>query len=221
MDTLSRLLSSRVKAELLRLLFGVDAAELHLREIARRAKLNDATVRQELRRLTDLRLVEVRRSGNRLYLCANRNHPLYPDLRALVLKTSGLADVLRSALGADGIRVAFVFGSLANGTEKPGSDIDLMVVGDLSLRQLARQLDGVSAQLGREINPHVFRPKELAARRHAKDHFISTVLAAPKIFVIGDDSELAGLGEQRLVTAAPELPAGNRRPAGHSRPRPE
>ena len=194
MSTLSDLFSSRVKAEVLRLLFGLDATELHLREIERRSGLADATVRQELKRLNQLHLVQVRRDGNRSLYRANLTHPLYGDLRNLVLKTSGLAEVLREALGELLIDVAFVFGSGGAGTSKPESDVDLMVIGDLSLRQLARTLAGTSEKLGRELNPHVFSAREFSRRRIDHDHFIRRVLDSPKVFVIGTQHELERLG---------------------------
>jgi predicted nucleotidyltransferase len=192
MDNLTRLLSSRVKAEVFRLLFGPDTRELHVREIARQAKLNDATVRQELKRLAGLHLVALRRDGNRAYYRAETNNPLYPDIRGIVLKTSGLIDILRQALGKKpGIRLAFVFGSVASGGEKPGSDIDLMVVGSVSLNQLSKWLSGVASDVGRKIKPHVFAPQEFARRRQERDHFVTSVLDAPKLFVIGTEDELA------------------------------
>ena len=195
MDSLSRLLSSRVKAEVFRLLFGPDARELHVREIARQAHLNDATVRQELKLLAGLRLVAVRRDGNRAYFRAERSNPLFPDIRNLVLKTSGLVDVLRQALaGRPGIRAAFVFGSLAEGTEKPASDVDLVVIGSISLRQLTKLLSGPASQLGREINPHVFTTQEFARRRREGDHFLISVLRGPKLLVIDSEHELSEVG---------------------------
>ena len=195
MDNLTRLLSSRVKAEVFRLLFGPDARELHVREIARRAKLNDATVRQELKRLASLHLVALRRDGNRAYYRAEASNPLYPDIRNIVLKTSGLVDILRQALVKEpGIRLAFVFGSLASGAEKLASDVDLMVIGSVSLRQLSKGLSGVVSRIGREINPHVFAPQEFARRRKEHDHFLASVLDAPKLFVIGTEDELAEVG---------------------------
>jgi predicted nucleotidyltransferase len=195
MSTLRLLFSSRVKAETFRLLFGLQNEELHVREMARRARLNDATVRQELKRLANLGLVLVRRDGNRSYYRANGEHPLYPDIRGLVLKTDGLADILRAALGDRGIEQAFVFGSLASGTEKPGSDLDLMVVGSIGFRALSARLRRVAAQLGREINPVVFSTAEFAKRKQSGDHFLATVLKAPKLFLIGDERELERLGE--------------------------
>lgn len=194
MNALADLLSSRVKAEVLRLLFGPGAGELHVREIARRAGLNEATVRQELRRLHRLGLVTNRRDGNRSLFRAATGHPLYPDLRGLVLKTSGLADVLREAIASPRIRVAFVFGSVAEGAEEPGSDVDLMVVGELTLRRLTKMLSGASSRLGREVNPHVLTPREFAHRTRARDHFLRTVLGDAKVFVIGDAHELGAVG---------------------------
>ncbi len=194
MDSLARLLSSRVKAEIFRILFGADAREVHVRELARQAGLNVATVRQELGRLSGFGLVRARRDGNRAYYRAETAHPLYPDIRNVVLKTSGLVDVLRQALGKARIRVAFVFGSMAEGSEKAGSDVDLMVVGPVSLRQISKQLSGVDSRLGREINSHVLTLEEFAKRKKDGEHFLTSVLAAPKLFVIGNDDDLAEMG---------------------------
>jgi DNA-binding transcriptional ArsR family regulator len=194
MNTLAELLSSRVKAETFRLLFGVSPQELHVREIERQSGLADATVRQELRRLSRLGIVESRPDGNRTYYRANTRHPLYPDIHNLVLKTSGLVEVLREALNSTEIELAFVFGSVAAGAERAESDVDLMVIGKLSLRQLSKLLSGVATGIGREINPHIFTTGEFARRKKAHDHFIISVLAAPKLFVIGNENELAAMG---------------------------
>lgn len=195
MNTLAELLSSRVKAEMFRLLFGATPRELHVREIERQSGLADATVRQELKRLSGLGVVEARLDGNRTYYHANTRHPLYPDIRNLVLKTDGLVEVLRAALDSPDIRLAFVFGSVASGAETAESDIDLMVIGTVSLRRLSKLLSGLATRIGREINPHVFTVEEFAQRRQARDHFLSTVLAAPKLFVIGNEDELTRLGQ--------------------------
>ena len=97
--------------------------------------MSDATVRQELKKLTRLGVVEARRDGNRTYYRASDAHPLYPDICNLMLKTSGLTDVLRAALGgAADIELAVVFGSVASAGAKAHSDIDLMVIGTIGLR---------------------------------------------------------------------------------------
>ena len=196
MSQLAELLSSRGRAEIFRLLFGPDRGEIHVRELERRTGLSDATVRQELKKLTRLGMVEARRDGNRTYYRANDAHPLYPDIRNLVLKTSGLMDVVREALGGPGdIELAFVFGSVAGDNMKAHSDIDLMVIGTIGQRQLSKHLSGLEAKLGREMNPHVLTSEEFARRANEGDHFITTMLRGPRLFVVGGEDELRRLGQ--------------------------
>ena len=194
MNRLAELLSSRARAEIFRLLLSGTGEELHVREIERRSGLNDSTLRQELRKLVRLDLVQSRRDSNRVYYRAKTENPLYPEIRNLVLKTSGLSDVLKSALMDKRIRVAFVFGSIAHGDEKAGSDVDLMVIGQLGLRDLSRLLSGIEEKIGREVNPHVLREEEFRKRIRAKEHFISSMMETPKIFLIGSQNELEAMG---------------------------
>jgi DNA-binding transcriptional ArsR family regulator len=134
-----------VRAEVLRLLFADASRELHLRDLTRQSGLGLGTVQGELEKLSASDLVTSRRDGNRRYYRANSTHPLFPDLQQLVLKTSGLRDVLAGALGdVKGIEVAFVFGSLASSGGKAASDVDLFVIGDAGLRGLATALRGIS-----------------------------------------------------------------------------
>ncbi len=195
MNTLADLLSSKVKAEVFRLLFGLQSQPLHLREMERRSGLAVATVRQELGRLTRIGLVEARPDGNRTYYAAREDHPLYSEISGLVLKTSGLADLLRNALRKEkGIRVAFVFGSLAQGREQAHSDVDLFSVGTVTLRQLSKLLTAATEKLGREINPNVFTLEEFRRRKRIGEHFLKNVLVEPRIFIIGDEHELGTVG---------------------------
>ena len=194
MNSLARLICSRVRAEIFRILFGVRSGELHLREIHRQTGFALGTVTQDLGKLVKLGLVTSRRDGNRIYYSANQRHPLYPEIRLLVLKTAGLAEVLSEALQAANIQCAFVFGSVAGGTEDADSDIDLMVIGEISLRKVSSLLSTVGNRLGREINPHVMSSVEFGRRVREKDHFVTSVLAAPKIFVEGSENVLEGMG---------------------------
>jgi predicted nucleotidyltransferase len=111
-----------------------------------------------------------------------------------VLKTTGLTTVLEKALGKKGIRAAFVFGSMASGEEEAHSDVDLMVIGNVGLRELSRRLAGVSETLGREVNPHALHVTEFRKRLDSGDHFITSVTASPKIFVVGGENDLTRLG---------------------------
>ena len=194
MNRLAELLSSRARAEIFRLLLSGPGEELHVREIERRSGLNDSTIRQELRKLVRLDLVQSRRDSNRVYYRAKTENPLYPEIRNLVLKTSGLADALKSALVDKRIHVAFVFGSIARGDETATSDVDLMVIGQLGLRDLSGLLSGIQEKIGREVNPHVLKDEELRKRVRAKEHFVSSVLESPKIFILGSHHELEAMG---------------------------
>ena len=195
MTELQDIVCSRVKAEILRLLFGLGRPELHLRELARQSSLSLGTVQQELRRLTRVGVVAARKDGNRVYYRANAHHPLHGELRSLVLKTSGLVGVLDQALQGEEIALAFVFGSVARGEPRADSDVDLMIIGTVGLRRLASLLTGVAERLGREINPHILTPEEFKKRKQGGDHLVKAVLASPKLFVKGTGHELEAMGQ--------------------------
>jgi predicted nucleotidyltransferase len=184
----------QVRAEVLRLLFADAKQELHLRELTRQSGLTLGTVQDELEKLSRADLVTNRRDGNRRYYRANSPHPLFPDLQQLVLKTSGLREVLVEAVhDLKGVSVAFVFGSLAGGAGTAASDVDLMVIGDAGLRVLAPRLRKASERLGREINPVTMTAAEFAKGRK-NSPFLGDVLKKEKLFVKGDADELARLG---------------------------
>ncbi|HMO49584.1 MAG TPA: nucleotidyltransferase domain-containing protein [Kiritimatiellia bacterium] len=194
MNVLAQLVCSRVRAEIFRILFGLRGGEVHLRDLQRQTGFTIGTVRQDIEKLNILGIVSRRRNGNRLYYSANKNHPLYPDIHQLVLKTIGLADVLGDVLAVDGIRCAFVFGSVAGDTAGADSDIDLMVIGSISLRKLSSLLSGLSDRLGREINPHVITAEDFSRRLRENDHFVTSVMDSEKIFVVGSPNELKTMG---------------------------
>jgi uncharacterized protein len=194
MNMLAQLICSRVRAEIFRVLFGLRGGEVHLREIQRQTGFAIGTVRQDIEKLVKLSLVNRRRDGNRVYYAANDSHPIHSEIRLLVFKTAGLADVLSAALKTEHIRFAFVFGSVASGLATAESDIDLIVVGEIGLRKVSSLLSGVGNKLGREINPYVLSPKEFTRRIDQKDHFLTSVLASPRIFVVGSEHDLAAMG---------------------------
>jgi len=194
MGLLPDILSSRARAEVFRLLFGLSIEELHVRKIERRSGLAIRTVSRELKKLEEMDLVTGRRDGNRLYYSANRTHPLYDDIRNLVMKTIGLTEILSDVLTGASISVAFVFGSVARGGEDAQSDVDLLVIGRTGLKEVSRLLGGVSERICREVNPHVMSVGEFRERRRAEDHFLRRVIDSPKLFVVGDEDELARLG---------------------------
>ena len=198
-NLLAEILSSKVRAELFRLLFESHTPELHMREIERRSHLAIGTIQQDLKKLTGLDLVTSHRDGNRLYYRANPNHPLFHEVKNLVMKTTGAVPLLTEAFHSKEIlkkeiQIAFIFGSIARNEERAESDIDLMVIGAIGLRKISHLLSGMTEKLGREINPHVLTPKEFKKKLSIQDHFLSQVMSTKKHFIIGDENELEAMG---------------------------
>jgi predicted nucleotidyltransferase len=157
------------------------------------------SVQYDLKSLVEMGLVKAERDGNRLYYSAVEEHPLYANLADLVRHTSGVFAILRDAIGSEHVRFAYVFGSVAAGKEKAGSDIDLMVIGSVSLRTLVGRLSGVAEKLGREINPHCMTETEYFKRCEKKDHFISSVVYSERKVIVGDERELRRLEKEWMA----------------------
>ena len=196
MDDLTTLIGSKTRAEIFRLLFQRAGTELYLRELHRRSGVSIRPVQQELSKLAQIGLVKLRNDGNRIYYRANTEHPLFPEIRGIVEKTSGVSALLETALAGPGIEMAFIFGSVGAGNARPDSDLDLFVVGDIGLRALVKRLGGMSERAGRVINSHVMSKDEFSRKAKKKDHFISSLLGAQKAFVIGTEDELRRLAKE-------------------------
>ena len=197
------------RRKVLGLLFGPADVEFHLREIARRTGLAPATVQREVAALTHAGLLERRRSGRQVYYRANRSSPLFLDLHRLVLKTVGLADVLRGVLEPlrDRISCAFIFGSAARGDLMNHSDVDLMVIGEASLGDLVEPMRPAEGAFGRPVNPVTMRPHEFVDRLAQEQPFLLNVLGDPKVYLIGDEDELARMAARRPVAELQDVPA--------------
>ena len=200
MTILAQILSSKVRAEMFRLLFGLSDQPLHMRELARRSGFAIGTIQTEMKKLVGLDLVERRKDGNRVYYQANKNHPLYGDIQQLVFKTSGVVDMFKQALGdQEVIQVAFLFGSAATGKLAAESDVDLLVIGEIGLRKVLSLLTGVSDRIGRELNPIVMSIREFRKRVADQEHFITAVLDGPKHFIVGTADDLKAMGVKQIA----------------------
>lgn len=198
----------------LRLLYGHVEDRFYQRQIVRDVALGYGAVQRELGRLTDCGILKRVVEGRQTYYQANRDCPVFEELRGLIRKTFGVADVLREALGpiAEQVRVAFIFGSVAKGREVAESDVDVMVVGDaVKPSEVHAAIRPAQEQLRREVNSKVYHTDEFRRKLTAGQHFVSRVAAGPKIFLVGDERELAKLGKDRVAEAAPDEPARNRR----------
>jgi predicted nucleotidyltransferase len=171
--------------------------EYHLREVIRRVGVKQGAVQRELEKLTHVGVLSRRKQGNQTFYQANESCPVYQELSGLLMKTLGLADVLREVLlplGAK-VEVAFVYGSFARGEETPGSDVDLMVIGNAVFGEVVDVLALAEGRLGREVNPIVHSVQEFTQRCREGQHFLNTVLREEKLFVVGGSDELDRLAQ--------------------------
>lgn len=184
-----------VRKKVLALLLTDIRQSRHLRDIARKTGFAIGTVQRELAGLTQAEIVIRRKDGNRTYYQANTGCPILPELSGLLRKTAGIADVLKDALKplSKKIKAAFVFGSFAANSERANSDVDLLVIGSCSFGEVVAAVGKAQDKLGREVNPSVYPVDEFEKKAAAGQHFIKTVLAGAKIFLIGNENELKKL----------------------------
>ena len=165
---------------------------VHLRELARLTGASPGTLKREMDALTAGGLLESRKVGNQIQFSANTEHPVYPELSGLIRKTTGLHDVLASALQPLGtqVEVAFVFGSVASATETTHSDVDVMVIGSVGFGQAVNALYDAQTTLGREINPKVMTRDEWQTKQREGNSFVTELLNKPKLFLVGAAHDL-------------------------------
>jgi predicted nucleotidyltransferase len=179
-----------VQQRVLGLLFGQPERRFQSAELIRLAGSGTGAVHRQLQRLEKAGLVTVSREGNQKFYAARRDAPVFPELHGLIVKTVGIVAPIRAALApiADQINLAFVFGSVAKGNERAGSDIDLLVVTNkLAYSDVYSALAAAEQTLGRTINPTVFTRAEWKAKRSRRDSFAARITAQPRLFVIGSD----------------------------------
>ena len=181
-------LFTKTQQRVLGLLYGRPNESFYTNDIVRRADMGRGTVRRELARMVAAGLLVVRKEGNQQHYQANPECPIYMELSGVISKTFGIADVVKTALEplARHIHWSFIFGSVADGRETSGSDIDLMVIGDVDFGNVVKALYPTQEKLGREINPKIYSRKEWMQMLKRKDAFVKDVLAKPRLDVLGE-----------------------------------
>jgi predicted nucleotidyltransferase len=191
--SLSNALFSKVQQRVLALIFGQPERSFYTSEIIRNVHSGTGAVERELSRLQRSGLVSVARIGNQKHYRANHASPIFKELRRLVIKTVALTEPLRKSLEpySDKINTAFVYGSVAKGTDTADSDIDLMVVGDeLEYSELYAALQNAESTLRRKVSPIFLSSKDWRRKASEKGSFVSKINALPKIFVFGSEKDL-------------------------------
>ena len=197
---LDHLFGSRLRANALGWLLTHPDERYFVRQFAGILGEDSTNLSRELGRLARLGILTCREEGRQKYYQVNHDSPVFEELRGLAVKTFAVADVVREALAplTRRIRVAFVFGSFAEGRENAQSDIDLAIVGSTSLDRVSRLLRQAEDRLGREINVTIYPVAELQSKLEDGHHFVKSILKAKKILLIGGEDDLAELAGNPL-----------------------
>jgi predicted nucleotidyltransferase len=188
--SLADALFPKVRQRILAVLFGAPDRSFYANELIALAASGTGAVQRELASLSESGLLTVSKQGNQKHYQANANAPVFAELRALVLKTMGLADVLRNALSplAAQIDYAFVYGSVARQQDTAQSDVDVMIVSaSLGYGEVFGALEDAAVSLGRKLNPTLYTPTDWAKRVAQDSAFVTRVLQQPKIWLIGTE----------------------------------
>jgi len=207
--SISNVLFSGVQQRVLGILFGQPDRSFYSNEIAKLGKTGRGSLQRELERMTTSGLITMTVIGRQKHYQANNNSPIFQEVRSIVLKTFGLSDVLRLALSvyADAIRYAFIYGSVAKGTDTATSDIDVMVIAEgLSYSHLFEVLTKTEETLGRKVSPTLYAPEEFLRKVQSDNHFVARVLNQPKIVLLGHKND--------IQSGKPPEPAENRQAQG-------
>ena len=190
-------LFGKTRQVVLALLFGRADSAFYTKQILDAVKIGRGTVQRELKNLTETGIIIREVQGRQVYYHANEKCPIFNELKSIVRKTFGVADVIKQSLASSArkIRVAFMFGSVARSADDRRSDIDLMVVGRISFGDVVSLLGPAEPKLSREINPVVYPIAEYKRKVREDQYFVKTVLEEEKIFVIGDEDELRRLAK--------------------------
>ena len=187
----------KVRQRVLAVLFGTPGRSFYANEVIALAQSGTGAVQRELASLSEAGLLTISKLGNQKHYQANASAPVFAELRGLVLKTVGLADVLRAALAPLGgqIDMAFVYGSIARQQDTAGSDADVMIVSStLGYGEVFGALEGATVSLGRKVNPTLYTPADWAKRIAQDSAFVTRVLQQPKIWLTGNEENLHAPG---------------------------
>ena len=192
-DHLTETLLGKTRRAVLSLLYSHADETYYLRQLARLVGGGMGAVQRELKALTDAGIIKRIEKGKQAYYQANPQCAIFPELKSLIMKTAGMGDTLRVALSplAERVQVAFIYGSIARGDESKGSDVDICIVGEVTCAEVVEALSPVQQTLNREINPTVYPVDEFRVKQKAGHHFIKSVLEGNKLFLIGDEHDLA------------------------------
>jgi predicted nucleotidyltransferase len=188
---MERLFGSKLRSKVLGWFFTHVDERFFVRQLKSLLNEDPTNLSRELSRLESLNILVSEREGRQKYFRVNKGSPFFEEMKGLILKTAGVAGVIKTALERiGGIKYAFVYGSFAKNQERTESDVDLIVIGKANLDEIEDALSKAEGQLGRTINITFYSTREFREKIESKDSFIRTVLINPKIMLIGEENEI-------------------------------
>jgi predicted nucleotidyltransferase len=194
-------LFGKTRRSILALLYTHPDESFYVRQILRAADIAPGAGQRELKWLSETGIILRKVSGHQVYYQANSECPIFWELKNIITKTVGVADIIRAQLAPIGDRIDFalLFGSIVRGKESKDSDVDVLVVGNVTFAETAKRLASVQKILRREINPTVFNPDEFQDKLKNGHHFLNSVLQSDFYCLIGDEIELKRMAEKRVA----------------------
>ena len=191
--TLEDIIISRVRVKILTLFLSHPGSIFHVRDIVRRVGEEINAVRRELAHMEKAGMVSKEQRANRLFYMFRKEYPLYFEFMELIGKTSGLGwDLLKQRARLGKVKFAMISGRYLRGLPKrTNNDIDILIVGNIVLPELAQLVKNEEVRREREINYTVMTEEEFAFRKRRRDPFVLSVLEGSRVMVIGDEEELA------------------------------
>ncbi|MBN2621062.1 nucleotidyltransferase domain-containing protein [candidate division WOR-3 bacterium] len=182
---------SKTRKELFRLYFTNPEQKYYLRELERILDIPVSMIRRELLNLEKAGMHISEKRGNQTYYYLNRHYPLFDELKSIVAKTIGIQGSIRKSLESfKDIEVAFIYGSYARNEDKAGSDIDVLIIGNVDDRKLNSEIHVLEEKLKREVNYTIYSSDEFKRKKRNRDPFILDVMDNPKIFLVGKQDDL-------------------------------
>lgn len=182
---------SKVRVKLLEVFYGNPTELFHVRGLTRKINEEINAVRRELSNLEEGGIVKKEPRGNRLYYWVNPTYVFYPELLAIFLKESGLGSQIikyRNRIGK--ISFCVFSGKFVKKLERKEDEIDVLVVGNVVMAELASLIKAEEEKRGKEINYTTMSDEEFIFRKRRKDPFLLGILFGSKLIVIGDEEEL-------------------------------
>lgn len=178
--------------EIIKLFLKNPEKEYYFREIARKLNKEPSHYQKYLDDLVEDKILLDERRGNMRFFRLNKEHLLYEEIKSIISKTTGLENELKDLVDKlDNVECAFIFGSIAKGTENNNSDIDLMLIGNINQDALTTMISLVEGKIAREINYHIYSSQEIVKKIKEKNNFISNIFLSPIIKLKGDPYDFA------------------------------